>query len=82
MRLVFRISVNVGVPATLLQKKKRRPRENQARGRRRRRTRPLRKTAAAYLEVLVVAWMEEKVCLSIIFLKEKKNLLHQENETQ
>lgn len=36
--------------------------------------RPLRKTAAAYLEVLVVAWIEEKVCLSIIFLEEKKPL--------
>ncbi len=31
----------------------------------------MRNTAAAYLEVLVVAWMEEKVCLSIIFLEEK-----------
>lgn len=35
--------------------------------------RPLRNTAAAYLEVLVVAWMEEKVCLSIILLERGKN---------
>lgn len=34
--------------------------------------RPLRNTAAAYLEVLVVAWMEEKVCLSIILLERGK----------
>lgn len=36
--------------------------------------RPLRNTAAAYLEVLVVAWMDEKVCLSIIFLEIKKKM--------
>lgn len=40
--------------------------------------RPLRNTAAAYLEVLVVAWMEEKVCLSIILLERGKKLVRPE----
>lgn len=30
---------------------------------------PFLKTAAAYLEVLVVDWMDVNVCLSIIFLQ-------------